>query len=101
MESKTIQIEDLRLACDRIFSFILNDLGIAAVELDKNLYWTLPEEVRYDMAHTPTPDHVGSLIDDYEFVRSAVADSDQALPLMFQHLAPLLEALSTKVQSYR
>jgi hypothetical protein len=101
MEGKAVQIEQLRLSCERIFNFIQHDLGISSVQLDQNFYWELPEDVRFDMENIPTPKHVGSLVDDYAFVQLAVANSEQALPLMFKHLAPLLEMLSTKVPSYK
>lgn len=101
MENKVIQIENLRVMCERIFHFIQNDLGISSVELNRNFYWNLPEDVRYNMEDVPLPQNVGSLVDDYEFIQSAITDKEQALPLMFQHLAPLLEMLSTQVPSYR
>ena len=101
MEGKSVQIDDLRVVCERIFNFIQNDLKISSVELTQNFYWTVPESSRFDMEKTPAAEHVGSLVDDSEFVQAAVADSEQALPLLLQHVAPLLEMLSTSVRSYR
>jgi hypothetical protein len=101
MGNSTIQIADLRVVCDRIFDFILNDLRVTTIDVDEALYWTLPTEARHDMSHPPVPEHVGNLIDDYEFVRAAVGDKDQAVPLLLQHLSPLLDELSTKVRSFR
>lgn len=102
MEDKTrVQIVDIQVVCDRIFNFILKDLGITSIELEENLYWSLSKEAKFDMTQAPTAEYVGSLVDDFEFVRGAVTDEDQALPLLFEHVAPLLEAIATKVRNYR
>ena len=43
----------------------------------------------------------GSLADDYEFVKAAHADREQAIPLVLVHLAPLLYALGKAVPSFK
>jgi len=43
---------------------------------------------------------VGSLVDDYEFVLSSFKNADQQLPIMFMHIAPLLQALWQAVPNY-
>ena len=96
-----IDVAVLRDVCIRILDFISTDLNIGHVDLDENFYWSLPIGVRHDMQHAPTAENVGSLADDYEFVLAAAKDTDQALPLLLEHVAPLLAALATKVPSYR
>lgn len=98
MGSKRIEIAVLRQVCDQIFRFI-DDLEITSVELDKVLYWTLPEDVRHDMAKAPMAEHVGDLVDDYDFIVPAATDQEQAVPLLLEHVAPILAALATKLPS--
>lgn len=97
MAAKRIEIALLREACERIFEFIEQDLKIGSIELEEDLYWTLPEEVRHDMSKIPTASHVGNLFDDYDFVVPLTHDRDQAMPLMFEHIAPLLAALAHRL----
>lgn len=101
MTTKQIEIAVLREACDRIFKFISDDLKIKTVNLEENFYWTLSDDVRYKMQITPVTENVGSLFDDYDFVVPVATDSDQALPLMFEHIAPLLSALATKLPNFK
>lgn len=44
---------------------------------------------------------VGSLVDDYEFVLYSFKNTDQQLPIMFMHIAPLLQALWQAVPNCR
>lgn len=101
MAAKKIEIAVLRKACNQIFEFIENDLKIQSVELEDDLYWSLPYEVRHNMNETPVPPHTGNLFDDYDFVVPIATDPDQALPLMFEHIAPLLSALATKLPNFK
>jgi hypothetical protein len=101
MVAKIIEIAVLREACERIFEFIEHDLKITSLDLEEDLYWTLPEEVRHDMSKTPTASHAGNLFDDYDFVVPLIKDRDQAMPLMFEHIAPLLTALATRLPNFK
>lgn len=101
MGAKRIEIATLRSVCEQIFNFIENDLKIASVDIDEHLYWTLPEDIRFDMTKIPTANHVGDLVDDYDFVAAAAKDSEQAVPLVLEHVAPLLAVLANKVSSSR
>ena len=101
MDGSRVEVAVLRDVCNRILDFISKDLNISHVELDRNLYWSLPQDVRHDMQHTPTAEHVGSLADDYDFVLAAARDPDQAVPLLLEHVAPLLAELATKVPNFR
>lgn len=101
MAAKKIEIALLREACERIFEFIENDLQISSIDLEEDLYWTLPEEVRHDMSKIPTASHVGNLFDDYDFVEPLIKYRDQAIPLMFEHIAPLLTALANRLPGFK
>lgn len=101
MAAKKIEIAVLREACQRIFEFIEHDLEISSIDLEEDLYWSLPEEVRHDMNKAPTASHAGNLFDDYDFVMPLIKDRDQAMPLMFEHIAPLLTALANRLPNYK
>jgi hypothetical protein len=101
MAVKKIEIAVLRKACERIFEFIENDLKISSIDLEEDLYWSLPEEVRHDMNKVPTASHAGNLFDDYDFVAPLIKDRDQAVSMMFEHIAPLLTALANRLPNYK
>jgi hypothetical protein len=95
-----IDIDALRKTVNGILDFIENDLGITKVELKQNYYWSITDDVLYSMNQPPKELAVGSLVDDYDFVLSALKSPDQQLPIMFMHIAPLLQALWKAVPNY-
>lgn len=101
MAVKCIEIALLRRVCNQVLQFIEDDLKISSIELDNSLYWTLPDEDRFDVSKTPRLENVGDLADDYEFVEAAGKDLDQAVPLLLEHIAPILGALANRLDSFR
>src|SRR6185312_15579741 len=99
MGTNTIDIEALRKVTNRIFDFIERDLQVKSVELFKNYYWSISEDLLYDMDQQPRELDVGSLVDDLDFVMAAERDPSQAIPLTLMHIAPLLQLLSRSVPS--
>ena len=95
-----VSIEVLRKSINRIFDFIEKDLGISEVQLKQNYYWSIADDALYAMEAPPKQLDVGSLKDDWDFVLSASKDADQQIPILFIHLAPLLQALSQAVPNY-
>ena len=96
----TISIDVLRKTINGIFDFIEKEQrGKTEVELKQNHYWSITDDVLYSMDE-PKQLAVGSLVDDYEFVLSAFKSADQQLPIMFMHIAPLLQALWQAVPNY-
>ena len=83
-----------------VFDFIEHDLKKSHVQLPADYYWVVPDDSLYVMAQSPTQLDCGNLNDDLDFVEQAHAHREQALPLMFMHLAPLLYALSKAVPSF-
>jgi len=98
--AKQISIQTLRETINSVFDFIERDLGQSAVVPPSNYYWTVPDDALYAMEHPPKQLDCGSLNDDLEFVEAAHANREQAIPLMFMHLAPLLYALAKSVPSF-
>ena len=100
-KSESVKIETLREVVNRILDFIEKDLGRPEVTLAKNFYWSLDDETLYSMESQPQQLDCGSLLDDWEFVRSASDHPHQSIPLTLLHVAPLLRMLATAVPSYR
>ena len=99
--SNTISIDVLRKTINGIFDFVEKEHRVVAeIELKKNYYWSITDDVLYSMDEPPKQLAVGSLVDDYEFVLSAFKNADQQLPIMFMHIAPLLQALWQAVPNY-
>ena len=97
---RTVQIIVLREVLNRILTFVEDDLGRREMLLAENSYWAIGENDRYSMEIQPQQLECGSLIDDWEFVRSAFDDPGQAIPLTLMHVAPILQALATALPSY-
>lgn len=99
--NESVRIDALREVVNRILDFIEKDLGRPEVPLTANFYWSLDERTLYSMDRQPEQLDCGSLIDDWEFVRSAFDHPHQSIPLTLLHVAPLLRMLATAVPSYR
>ena len=101
MERNKLKIEELRIVIQRIFDLAQNNFGVTEVVLENNYYWSIPEKDLFLIDSNPKQLDVGSLLDDWEFVRNAYEDADQAIPLLLTHVAPLLTALATKLPNYK
>ena len=96
----TINMARLRLVVNAIFDYIEHDLQITEIPLEKDYYWRLDDEDKYNMREAPKEHLVGQLVDDWEFLQSTADDPSMATPLSFMHLAPLLDYLATQVNWY-
>jgi len=95
-----ISINVLRATINGIFDFIEKDLGLLEVQLNENYYWSIKDDELYSMDQPPKELVVGSLFDDFEFVSSSFKNADRQLPIMFIHIAPILQALSEGVPNF-
>ncbi len=98
--AKQVNIRVLRETINSVFDFIERDPDQSVVALPSNFYWTVPDDALFAMDQPPKQLDCGSLNDDLEFVEAAHATREQATPLMFMHLAPLLYALAKVVPSF-
>lgn len=98
--ARQVSIRTLRETINSVFDFIERDLGRSTVALPANYYWAVPDDALYAMEQPPQQLDCGSLADDLEFVEAAHAHREQAIPLMFMHLGPLLCALAKSVPSF-
>lgn len=94
-----VQIAALRKVVNGILDFIEKDLKETEVELGKDHYWEALDRYQFDRPQ-PSQLGAGSLIDDWDFLKSAVTNKEQQLPVMLVHVAPILHALSQAVPSY-
>jgi hypothetical protein len=95
--SSAIRVNELKAVIDSILTHITNDLKIDEIDLTSDYYWDIPEEQLYSTEGDPKGCTIGSLFADLEFLRSALADKDQAVALLLIHVAPLLRYVATKV----
>lgn len=66
------------------------------MNFEDGFYWVLPNDAKFDMSKVPALENVGDLAADYEFVKNAAQDLDQAVPLLLKHVAPLLAVLAPR-----
>lgn len=92
-----IEVQKLRLVAERIFNHIENDLGVRSLPLDNDYYWQIPDAELYSVDKDPPELDIGQLSEDLSFLEDVVSDREQAVSLMFLHLAPLLRYLAIKV----
>lgn len=100
MVGDKIEIQTVREVVNAIFDFVQNELGVESLTLERNFYWSIDEEQLFNMDAPPTSHDVGSLLDDVEFVMAAHGDRKQALPILLQHVAPLLRELGQKLPNF-
>jgi hypothetical protein len=92
-----IKVADLREVTNRIFDHIEHDLKIDEVTLDKDCYWDIADEQLYNPLEDPSSFSLGQLFDDWEFLTHILSDKEQAVSIMFIHLAPLLRYVGLKI----
>jgi hypothetical protein len=92
-----IKLSELRTVVNRILDHIEHDLGRASVKLDQDSYWDVASKERYDFTKSPENFEHGQLQDDWEFLSAILKDKDQAVALMFIHVAPVLRYLGEEI----
>lgn len=98
MARNSIEISKLRNVIDDILLFIEQNSGKEViVDFDYYREFGVPDMFRINPAEN-VEFGVGSLSDDWDFVRSA--DRESALPLLLTHVAPILQALAATVQNW-
>ena len=92
-----IDVGKLRLITESIFDHIETDLGVESVALDEDYYWVVPDTALYSVDKSPPQLDIGQLSEDLSFLEDLPKDREQAVSLMFLHLAPLLRYLALKI----
>jgi hypothetical protein len=88
-----IELAQLKVIVDRLLDHAINSRGVSKITVDKIYYWAVPEESRYNMEDKPSELEVGSLDDDWDFIKSL--SNKQTDPVIYQltEVAPLLSYL--------
>lgn len=98
VNNSAINLEDLRWAINAIFDHIKEDLKIEDCPLTENYYWDISDDSLYAVDKDAETPSVGSLQDDWEFLRPLLSqDRNQAVSLMLIHAAPLLRYVGRKI----
>lgn len=101
MKNRETEIDIIRLkrTVDAIFNHLLNDVGVTRVKLtkDADFYWEVPCEHLYAVQQDQPKLDIGRLSDDWEFLSAILKDKQQAVGLMFTHVAPILRYIGEKI----
>ena len=90
--SITIDLDDLKRASEQLIDVVRSRTG-PRIELDLDMYWSVPEQGRYDVHHEPSELEVGSLVDDLGRVQDAMEQPEQALGYHLVWLSAILRAV--------
>lgn len=93
----TIEIEEIRTVLNSILNHISDDLNIKSITLDEDYYWSVSSDSLFSSDKKPADFELGSLRDDWEFLREILHDKDQSAALMLVHAAPILRYIGEKV----
>ena len=93
MEDRKINVTALKDLLVRVLRQI--DAG-STISVDRNYYWSIPEDRVYEMREKPPDFDVGSLWDDLEFVKQALNDPELNSALLLDHIIPLLTYVNAK-----
>jgi hypothetical protein len=94
----SINLRELQQATNRLFDHIIKTRGVENVELRQNFYWSVPAEQLYDVKNNLKQPDVGSLYDDWEFVRSLTQDATEPVAFQLTEVAPLLRYIGEVVK---
>ena len=88
-----IDLKKLRMVVNRLFDHVIDTRNTGRVTLDKVHYWDLSSQSLYDMDIKPTEFDVGSLSDDWEFLKSLLNENEQPVAIQLTEVAPLIRAI--------
>ena len=74
----SIDIDRLEKATSAIFRH-LRDLGINSVDLEKDFYWDIEKEQRYEPYQEPTEMNLGQLADNWQEIEKIASGDAQAI----------------------
>jgi hypothetical protein len=95
--AEVVEVDKLRYVVDAIFDHISNKLGIKSIDIEENFYWNVDSQSLFKTKEKPLETDLGSLHDDWGFLREILNDEDQAVALMLVHAAPLLRYIGEKI----
>ena len=94
-----IDLRDLRTVTLRLLDHLIETHSISTVKVDKNFYWQVPKEKRFDTSAMPAELDVGSLVDDWEFVSNLLREGSSPVAYQLTELGPLLTFVGEKMSA--
>lgn len=91
-----ISLNELRLVTEKIYAYLVDELGINSVRISEDYYWSIDVDKKFLIERKPEMDEMGQLTDDWMFLSSALLENSNIHPAMLCHLIPLLEYLFHK-----
>ena len=94
----TIELLKLKSIVNALFDKLIEAENHGAVMIpdDTDYYWDIANDERYEPAKRPADLHMGRLSEDWEFLQPLSADEKHLFPLMFMHVAPLINFLADR-----
>lgn len=92
-----IDLRQLREITLRVIDHLIETRKVSHVRLDANYYWTVPRSALFSMESPPAQLDVGSLVDDWGFVRSLLAPACQPVAYQLTEIAPILAAIGERL----
>lgn len=94
-----IDLRDLRRVTLRLLDHLIETRGINTVEIDRNFYWQVPSEKRFDTSAMPAELDAGSLVDDWGFVSGLLQNDSPPVAYQLTELAHLLTFIGEKMSA--
>lgn len=96
-----IDVQELKERITMLLDGIVSHLKVERLSIDpkEDFYWDMHDEQMFDVSINSPEIVTGRLTDDLEFVRSI--QQAEIVPLMLDHVAPLLRYLAHKLPGYR
>ena len=91
-QSQVINLDELQTILEKILKHIRLERGVTSVPLEANYYWNIQPDRMIDISSkiNSAEIDVGSLFDDWDFVRQFVFIKDQPLAVHLTMVAALL-----------
>ena len=83
-----IDINTLEKATAAVFRH-LRDAGVNSVDLEKDFYWSIEKEQRYEPYKEPTKMNLGQLTDDWQEIEKIACGDAEAIGYAFVWIAAL------------
>ena len=97
-KTRTIDLRELQTVVNRLLDHLIKSKGIEAVPLAHTLYWNISTEELYDVVNPPKQPDIGSLADDWDFIRKLNDPSTEPVTIQLTEVAPILRYIGEVVK---
>ena len=91
-----IHVKDLRTVTQRAFDTVEERYG-GVIELNEDLYWSIPRDARYNVDIQPGKLDIGSLAEDYDEIRKVLTGEHDVIRYDLAYLGSTLVALGEAI----